>query len=86
MFKNKLQLSWAGKFWMDDNLTGEYLEKIFGRSLPVWKTPVSMGRFPMPPLRFDQKSAPRTQNPYSSCAGRLHQFYTSTYYIFTHHF
>jgi len=32
-FKNKLQLSWAGKIWMDDSLTKEYLEKIFGHSL-----------------------------------------------------
>jgi hypothetical protein len=32
-FKNKLVLSWAGKIWMDDQLTGDYLDKTFGRSL-----------------------------------------------------
>lgn len=40
-FKNKLILAWAGKTWMDDDLTSEYLKRvmgntIFGKRLLVW--------------------------------------------------
>ncbi|KAI1697680.1 hypothetical protein Ddc_19579 [Ditylenchus destructor] len=32
-FKNKLVLCWAGETWMNDNLVGEYLDKVIGPSL-----------------------------------------------------
>uniref|UniRef100_A0A914DMW1 DDE-1 domain-containing protein n=1 Tax=Acrobeloides nanus TaxID=290746 RepID=A0A914DMW1_9BILA len=33
MFKNKLHLAWAGKVWMDDELTADYLKRVFGQGL-----------------------------------------------------
>lgn len=40
-FKNKLNLEWAGKIWMDDSLTEKYLRCVFGQGfftkrLLVW--------------------------------------------------
>jgi hypothetical protein len=40
-YKNKLNLCWQGKTWMNDNLTEDYLRKTFGpgffyRRLLVW--------------------------------------------------
>jgi hypothetical protein len=40
-YKNKLNLCWQGKIWMNDNLTEDYLRKTFGpgffyRRLLVW--------------------------------------------------
>jgi hypothetical protein len=32
-FKNRLQLVWAGRNWMDDALTDQYLKNIFGQGL-----------------------------------------------------
>jgi hypothetical protein len=32
-FGNKLHLIWAGKGWMDDALTSDYLDKVLGKSL-----------------------------------------------------
>ncbi|KAL7078026.1 hypothetical protein ACQ4LE_002664 [Meloidogyne hapla] len=32
-YKNKLVLNWAGKIWMDNNLTCDYLHRVLGQSL-----------------------------------------------------
>ncbi len=32
-FHNKLVLKWAGKVWMDDDLTDDYLQRVIGQTL-----------------------------------------------------